>query len=132
MTKKIADQSDSTRLPLTSLDVLGDRSDALRELFPEVFAEGRLDFQKLRIALGRLVDEGRERYGLTWVGKAEAMRAIQVPSVGTLLPNREESVNFEKSEHVFIEGDNFEVLKLLQKSYAGKVKLIYIDPPYNT
>lgn len=119
------------RMPL-SADVLEERLDAFRELFPEVFAEGKVDLKALAVSLGQHVDDGRERYGLSWAGKAEAMRAIQVPSVGTLIPVPEVSVNFETSENVFIEGDNLEVLKLLQKSYYGRVKLIYIDPPYNT
>jgi adenine-specific DNA-methyltransferase len=119
-------------MPLSSVDVLDDRVESLKALIPEAFVEGRLDVEKLRAALGHRAEDARERYGLSWAGKAEAMRTIQVPSVGTLLPLREESVNFDESENVFIEGDNLEVLKLLQKSYYGKVKLIYIDPPYNT
>lgn len=120
------------RMPLTSHDVVQDRMDRLRELFPEVFCEGKIDFDRLRRALGESIDNGRERYGLTWAGKADAIRAIQSPSVGTLVPCPEESVNFDTTENLFIEGDNLEVLKLLQKSYYGRVKMIYIDPPYNT
>jgi adenine-specific DNA-methyltransferase len=101
-------------------------------LFPEVFTEGKIDFEKLRLALGNKLETGRERYGLTWAGKAEAMRAVQVPSTATLVPARDESVNWDTTQNVFIEGENLEVLKLLQKSYCGKVKMIYIDPPYNT
>ena len=101
-------------------------------MIPEAFADDKIDFDKLRLALGDSVDVGRERYGLTWPGKADAMRAVQIPATGTLVPDRAESVDFDNTEHVFIEGDNLEVLKLLQKSYHGKVKLIYIDPPYNT
>jgi len=132
MTSKKTNQIEETRMPLTTEDVLGDRIEALRDLFPEVFAEGKIDLQRLRLALGQQVDESRERYGLSWAGKAEAVRTIQVPSTGALVPVPAESVNFETSENLFIEGDNLEVLKLLQKSYYGKVKLIYIDPPYNT
>ena len=99
---------------------------------PEAFVEGQIDFDRLRNALGDFVGEGRERYGLSWAGKADAIRAIQAPSVGTLVPCPDESVNFDTTENLFIEGDNLEVLKLLQKSYYGKVKMIYIDPPYNT
>lgn len=120
------------RLPLTSADVLGERMERLQELFPEAFVEGQIDFDRLRNALGDFVGEGRERYGLSWAGKADAIRAIQAPSVGTLVPCPDDSVNFDATENLFIEGDNLEVLKLLQKSYYGKVKLIYIDPPYNT
>ena len=93
---------------------------------------GKLDFDRLRLALGETVDLGKERYGMTWPGKADCFKAIQRPSLGTLLPVREESVNFDETENLIIEGDNLEVLKLLQKSYLGKIKLIYIDPPYNT
>jgi adenine-specific DNA-methyltransferase len=124
-------ETDDTRMPLTSADVLGERMERLRELIPEAFVEGKVDFDRLKAALGELVDEGRERYGLSWAGKADAIRNIQTPSVGTLVPCPEESVNFDTSENLFIEGDNLEVLKLLQKSYYGKVKMIYIDPPYN-
>ncbi len=120
------------RMPLTSADVLEERIERLRELIPEAFVEGKVDFDRLKAALGEFVDEGRERYGLSWAGKADAIRAIQTPSVGTLVPCPEESVNFDTTENLFIEGDNLEVLKLLQKSYYGKVKMIYIDPPYNT
>ena len=125
-------ETDDTRMPLTSADVLGERMEGLRELIPEAFVEGKVDFERLKAALGEFVDEGRERYGLSWAGKADAIRNIQSPSVGTLVPCPDESVNFDATENLFIEGDNLEVLKLLQKSYYGKVKMIYIDPPYNT
>jgi len=120
------------RLPLTSQNVLEDKIAALQELFPEVFAEGKVDFERLKQALGESIDEGRERYGLSWAGKSEAIRNLQAQSVGTLAPLPEESVNFETTENIFIEGDNLEVLKLLQKSYHNQIKMIYIDPPYNT
>ena len=103
------------------------------QLFPEVRTEGgKVDFDRLKRALGETVDAGKERYGMNWPGKAECFRTIQAPSLATLLPAREESVNFDATENLIIEGDNLEVLKLLQKSYLGKVKMIYIDPPYNT
>ncbi|HLK56985.1 MAG TPA: hypothetical protein VKU00_10490, partial [Chthonomonadaceae bacterium] len=124
--------TDARRLPLTSQDVIADRIAALRELFPEACCEDKIDFERLRQALGCLVDTGRERYGLSWAGKSEAVRAIQSLSVGTLKPAPEESVAFDTTENLILEGDNLEVLKLLQKSYHGKVKMIYIDPPYNT
>ena len=120
------------KLPLTSENVLGKRIDALQSLFPEVFTEGKVDFERLRAALGDSVETSRERYGLSWAGKSEAVRAVQTPSTGTLQPMPDESINFDTSENLIIEGDNLEVLKLLQKSYYGKVKMIYIDPPYNT
>lgn len=117
---------------MTTADPLAERVERLKELIPEAFVEGEIDFFRLRQALGDMVSEGRERYGLSWAGKADAIRAIQAPSAGTLVPCLEESVNFDTTENLFIEGDNLEVLKLLQKSYYGKVKMIYIDPPYNT
>lgn len=120
------------KMPLTSMDIAAEKRDALKQLFPEVFAEDRIDFDQLKRVLGDWVEPGKERFGLTWPGKAECMRIIQSPSVATLKPVREESVNFDETENVFIEGDNLEVLKLLQKAYFGKVKMIYIDPPYNT
>jgi len=121
------------RLDLRSHDIAEDKRHALLDLFPEVRTEdGKIDFDRLKLALGQDVDVGRERYGMNWPGKADCFKTIQSPSVGTLLPCPEESVNFDTTENLIIEGDNLEVLKLLQKSYLGKVKMIYIDPPYNT
>jgi len=105
----------------------------LAALIPEAFSEGKLDVAALKRALGEVaVIEGGERYALTWAGKANAYKVLQTPSSATLRPQRELSVNFDQAQHVFIEGENLEVLKVLQKAYFGKVKLIYIDPPYNT
>ena len=123
---------DDTKLPLTSCDVTAERLEQLRELFPEAFTEGRVNFDRLKAALGELVNDRPERYGLSWAGRSDAVRAIQSLSTGTLVPVPDESVNFVTTENVIIEGDNLEVLKLLQKSYHGKIKMIYIDPPYNT
>lgn len=121
------------KLDLSSLDVAELKQRELLELFPEVRTEGgKIDFERLRAVLGEVVDAGRERYGMNWPGKAECMRTIQAPSMGTLLPMPDESVDWNTTENVIIEGDNLEVLKLLQKSYLGKIKMIYIDPPYNT
>jgi adenine-specific DNA-methyltransferase len=120
------------KLPLTSPDLLAARLVALRDLFPEIFREGKVDPDALRQSLGESVATGPERYGLSWAGKADALRNIQTPSIGTLTPDRAASVDFDATDNLFIEGDNLEVLKLLQKGYYGKVKLIYIDPPYNT
>jgi adenine-specific DNA-methyltransferase len=121
------------KLDLTSMDVTEDKKQKLKQLFPEVFREDKIDFKHLKRVLGEWVPEkGREKFGLQWPGKAECMKIIQQPSVASLKPDREESVNFDDTENLFIEGDNLEVLKLLQKSYFGKVKMIYIDPPYNT
>jgi adenine-specific DNA-methyltransferase len=120
-------------LDLKSEDIVVDKVQKLLDLFPEAGTEGgRVDFDRLKLALGEAVDVGKERYGMNWPGKAECFRTIQLPSLGTLLPCPEESVNFDTTQNLIIEGDNLEVLKLLQKSYLGKVKMIYIDPPYNT
>ena len=121
------------RLNLQSLNIPDEKREELLRIFPEVRTEGgQIDFDRLRLALGELVDTGKERYGLNWPGKSACFKAIQTPSMGTLLPAPEESVNFDTTENLIIEGDNLEALKLLQKSYIGKVKMIYIDPPYNT
>jgi adenine-specific DNA-methyltransferase len=104
----------------------------LQAKFPEVFTEGKVDPQKLKATLGESVNTDAERYGLNWAGKSDCFRHIQEPVTKTLKPNREESVDFDETENLFLEGDNLEVLKVLQKSYYGKVKMIYIDPPYNT
>ncbi len=121
------------KLDLSSLDIAAEKQAALRTAFPEAFTEGgKVDFEWLKIALGEMVDAGKERYGMSWPGKAECFRTIQQPSMATLVPAKEESVEWENTENLIIEGDNLEVLKLLQKSYLGKVKMIYIDPPYNT
>lgn len=127
-----------------SLDISADNRARLKQLFPSVFTETKteqgelvesIDFPKLKAELGTFSDifeNRRERYGMDWPGKKEALRLIQSPSHATLKPCRKESVDFDATENLFIEGDNLEVLKLLQKSYYGKVKTIYIDPPYNT
>jgi adenine-specific DNA-methyltransferase len=104
----------------------------LKALFPEAFTDGRVDFEVLKQLLGAAVDEREEKYGLNWHGKRRARQLALTPSTGTLRPCPEESVDWDTTQNLFIEGDNLEVLKLLQKSYTGKVKLIYIDPPYNT
>jgi adenine-specific DNA-methyltransferase len=120
------------KFPITSQIPLEERLKALNDLIPEAFSEGKIDFGKLRSALGESVDSSSERYGLSWAGKSEAIRAVQIPSRGTLEPMPDKSINFDTSQNMIIEGDNLEVLKLLQKSYYGKIKMIYIDPPYNT
>lgn len=121
------------KLDLTSHNLHADKTAELLHLFPEIRTEGgQIDFEKLKLVLGETVDVGKERYGMTWPGKADCFKTIQAPSTGTLLPVLDESVNFESTENLIIEGDNLNVLKLLQKAYLGKVKMIYIDPPYNT
>jgi len=117
---------------IKSADIVAGNIDALKALFPEAFTEGKIDFEVLKGLLGAAVDERDEKYGLNWHGKRRARQIALTPSTGTLLPCPEESVDWDTTQNLMIEGDNFEVLKLLQKSYAGKVKLIYIDPPYNT
>ncbi len=136
--------SDDIKMNGESLDISEQRRQELKKLFPGVFTETTgtdgqpvesIDFERLKSELGDFSDiyEGRrERYGMEWPGKRDCMKLIQEPSRATLKPCREESVDFDTTQNLFIEGDNLEVLKLLQKSYYGKVKMIYIDPPYNT
>lgn len=104
----------------------------LKKIFPEVFSEDKVDWEKLKATLGEDVTFKNERYVLNWAGKSEAFKSLQSPTSKTLKPVKDESVNFDNTEHIFIEGENLEVLKILQKSYFNKVKMIYIDPPYNT
>jgi adenine-specific DNA-methyltransferase len=121
------------KLDLRSQDIAEDKRQELLRLLPEVRTEGgKLDFERLKLALGEAVDVGRECYGMNWPGKAECFKTIQASSLGTLRPCPEDSVNFDTTENLIIEGDNLEVLKFLQKAYLGKIKLICIDPPYNT
>ncbi len=115
-----------------SVDLVAANIEQLRALVPEAFTEGKVDFDVLKQLLGGTVDERDEKYGLNWHGKRRARQIALTPSTGTLRPCPEESVDWDSTQNLMIEGDNLEVLKLLQKSYAGKVKLIYIDPPYNT
>lgn len=121
-----------TKLTGYTPDIAEENIAALRQLFPEVACEGKIDFDKLRQLLGEYVEDEKERYNFTWNGKGKALRLSQQPSRGTLRPCPEESKDWDTTENLYIEGDNLEVLKLLQKSYHGKVKMIYIDPPYNT
>ena len=127
----VSELSDDARFPLTSADPNAARIAALKALFPDAFTEGKLDTERLKAALGENIADGKERYELSWAGKSDARRALQTLSVGTLTPDRAESVNFDATENLIIEGDNLEVLKLLQRSYQNKIKMIYIDPPYN-
>lgn len=117
-----------------SADIVQENVQHLKELFPDAFTENGVNFDTLRQLLGdlKVLDEGEEKYGLNWHGKKQARQIALTPSLGTLLPCPEESVDWDTTQNLFIEGDNLEVLKLLQKSYASKVKMIYIDPPYNT
>jgi len=115
-----------------SLDIVSENVTKLKELFPEIFSEGKINFAKLQEELGSFAQDEAERYNFTWAGKSEAKRIAQTPSTGTLRPCKEESKNWDTTQNLYIEGDNLEVLKLLQKSYHKQVKMIYIDPPYNT
>ena len=115
-----------------SKDIIQDNVSKLREIFPEIVTEDKIDFDKLKLILGNNIDENPEKYNFTWPGKTQAIKESQKTSSGTLRPCKEESKNWDSTENLYIEGDNLEVLKLLQKSYYGKIKLIYIDPPYNT
>jgi adenine-specific DNA-methyltransferase len=126
--KKLTANDPETR----SADILAGNIEQLKALFPEAFTEGKIDFEVLKQLLGGAVDEREEKYGLNWFGKRRARQLALTPSTGTLRPCAEDSVDWDTTQNLMIEGDNLEVLKLLQKSYAGKVKLIYIDPPYNT
>lgn len=115
-----------------SLSIVDENIEALKAILPDAFTEDGIDFEVLRQLLGDEVAEGEEKYGLTWHGKKKARQIALTPSTGTLRPCPEKSKDWENTQNLFIEGDNLEVLKLLQKSYAGKVNLIYLDPPYNT
>jgi len=126
--KKLTPDDPETR----SADLLAENIENLKTLFPEAFTEGKVDFDVLRQLLGGAVDEREEKYGLNWHGKRRARQLALTPSTGTLRPCPGDSMDWDTTQNLMIEGDNLEVLKLLQKSYAGKVKLIYIDPPYNT
>ncbi|ESU71816.1 DNA methylase N-4 [Geobacillus thermopakistaniensis] len=115
-----------------SMDIIKANIEALKQLFPEVVTEGKIDFEKLKLILGEEIETRNEKYEFTWHGKTQAMKLAQTPSTGTLRPDKASSKNWDTTENLYIEGDNLEVLKLLQKSYFGKIKMIYIDPPYNT
>jgi len=132
MSKKKSKKQAVEHVAQTSADLTAETLAGLKDLLPQAFTEGKIDFAKLREALGDDVDDRPERYSFTWAGKRDAIRLLQTPSRATLVPAPEESVKFETTNNVFIEGENLEVLKLLYKSYAGRVKMIYIDPPYNT
>lgn len=115
-----------------SADLVAQNLEQLKQIFPEVIKEGRVDFEALNDLLGNYGDTAEERFALNWAGKANARREAQKRSTGTLRPCPEESVDWDSTENLYIEGDNLEVLKLMQKSYHSRVKMIYIDPPYNT
>lgn len=115
-----------------STDIIAENLNQLKSMFPEVFQEGKVQFEVLKQLLGESVIQSDEKYELNWHGKRLARQISLTPSTGTLRPFPAESLNWDTTQNLMIEGDNLESLKILQKSYAGKVKLIYIDPPYNT
>lgn len=115
-----------------TLDIVSENVQKLKALFPEIVSEDKIDFEKLQAVLGEYIETDNERYNFTWNGKGKALRLAQTPSTGTLRPCREESKDWDTTQNLYVEGDNLEVLKLLQKTYHNKIKMIYIDPPYNT
>ena len=121
-----------SEVPASSPDFQSEAAQKLASLFPEVIADGKIDVAALQTLLGADAAGGGERFGLFWPGKTQAIRAAQTPTTATLTPDRENSVHWDTTQNVVIEGDNLEVLKILQKHYYGQIKMIYIDPPYNT
>lgn len=117
-----------------SANIIEENIAQLKVLFPEAFTDSGVDFDVLRQLLGdaKVLDEGEEKYGLSWHGKKQARQIALTPSMGTLVPCPDESLDWNSTKNLFIEGDNLEVLKLIQKAYTGRIKMIYIDPPYNT
>lgn len=115
-----------------STDLIKEKIQQLKQIIPECFTEGKIDIEKLNKTLGKSLDVNEEKYGFGWAGRNDTFKIIQTTSKGSLVSVASESINFDKTKNLFIEGDNLEVLKLLQKSYFEKIKLVYIDPPYNT
>ena len=115
-----------------SMDLVKENVEKLKELFPSIVKEDKIDFEELELLLGENINHNKEQYSFTWNGKTEATKLAQKRSTGTLRPCIEESKNWDTTQNLYIEGDNLEVLKLLQASYNGRIKMIYIDPPYNT
>ena len=115
-----------------STDIVSENIETLKTLFPTIVKDGKIDIEELQALLGNEVETGEEYYRFTWAGKSLARREANKPSTATLRPDKESSKDWDTTKNIFIEGDNLEVLKLLQKSYANKIKMIYIDPPYNT
>lgn len=115
-----------------SLNIVNENIKKIKEIFPEAYSDGKIVFEKLKQILGEDMQEASEKYRFDWNGKSSAIKLSQTPSTATLLPCKDDSINWDSTENLFIEGDNLEVLKLLQKTYFGSIKMIYIDPPYNT
>jgi len=116
----------------SSLNITQDNLAQLQQLFPNIFSEGKIDMEKFKATFSDEINFANERYVLNWAGKSDAFKVLQIPTTATLKPQPDQSINFDTTENVFIEGENLEVLKVLQKSYYNKVKCIIIDPPYNT
>ena len=130
--KDVGEIMEDIKLNGESLNIVSDNISKLKELFPEVITDKKVDFDKLKLVLGEDIDTGIEKYSFTWPCKIKSIKESQKQSSGTLRPYKKESKNWNTTKNLYIEGDNLEVLKLLQKSYHNKIKAIYIDPPYNT
>ena len=120
------------KLDKNSVDLVKENIEKLKEIFPDIFTEDKIDFEKLKENLGEFVEESDEKYSFTWFGKKKANKIALTPTKATLRPDKESSKNWDTTKNIYIEGDNLEVLQVLQKAYYKKIKLIYIDPPYNT
>jgi len=125
-------KSERERVARTSADLLAEQVEKLREFFPEATSEDKVDFDKLKETLGEFADDRPERYSFAWAGKRDCIKLLQVPNRATPIPCPDESIDWNTTNNIFIEGENLEVLKLLYKAYYGGVKMIYIDQPYNT
>ena len=121
-----------TTLTGESKDILNENIETLKELFPEIVSEDKIDFDKFKLIFSGEIDNSTERYSFNWPGKTQSIKESQKQSAGTLRPCKYESKNWDLTQNLYIEGDNLEVLKLLQKGYYNKIRAIYIDPPYNT
>lgn len=121
-----------TKLEGRSKNIFKENIAILKDLFPEIVDEDKINFEKFKAIFGNDIDDSNERYAFNWPGKTQAIKESQKQSTGTLRPCKEESKNWDTTQNLYIEGDNLEVLKLLQKGYYNKIKAIYIDPPYNT
>ena len=124
---------DVNKLDMQSKDIVNDNVDKIFKLFPNCISEGKIDFDMLKQELSKdIIVEGKEKYQLTWAGKRKSIVDANTPTEKTLRPVKEKSADFDNTKNIYIEGDNLEVLKILQESYLNKIKCIYIDPPYNT
>ncbi|MDR0898741.1 MAG: site-specific DNA-methyltransferase, partial [Lactobacillaceae bacterium] len=116
----------------SSLDLVSEAHRKLVELFPEIESDGKIDFERLKLLVSDEAVEQTERFGLNWSGKSEAIKTAQIRTSSTLRPVVGDSVDWDETQNLYIEGDNLEILKVIQRSYADSIKLIYLDPPYNT